>query len=330
MYQLYEESYSLLPGLSWKEYVKQQQHHRRALKLKVDGHVQKIGNLTDLKCKDGAAMNVERYQTMPKDINVVDVKRAERTKDTLTSVANDVRKTREEISNLRSELFHPETLVVKSHQCSQVEFYDQMLEKLDLNLQLLMSKLDNVSYTHSALRTKFFPSAVNSANEKRIKRRRKEQTRKTKRRNEKKVVENANKLSKLLNGPSDMFVNYGEKAKVKLCAENLRRLDHQKLLPRFHLKALQYMIEQDAFDADAIESANNICHILKVRQETKPEKRPIKKVKTAETTSLLNYFKPIPGTSVEDKREEIKNESESDPDSDSSNQDSDFDEIDLK
>ena len=97
------------------------------------------------------------------------------------------------------------------------------------------------------------------------------------------------------------------------------------------------MIEQDAFEKEIVESAQNICKVLKARQNTKKDRVVRKKIKT-ENTSVLKYFKPIPSTPVvkeeeeekeeDDKEEEDEEEFESEK-SESSNQDSD-EEIDLK
>ena len=43
-------------------------------------------------------------------------------------------------------------------------------------------------------------------------------------------------------------------------------------LHRFHLKALKYMTEQDAFEKEIVESVQNICEVLKTRQNTKKDR----------------------------------------------------------
>jgi hypothetical protein len=56
------------------------------LKSEVDAAISKISNLIDENAIDGQAYNVRRYQNLPHDANLTDVKRAENTKEFISTM----------------------------------------------------------------------------------------------------------------------------------------------------------------------------------------------------------------------------------------------------
>ena len=73
----------------WKEYCLQQRFYRWELKSEVDAAISNISNLIDengLEGLDGQVYNVRRYQNLPHDANSTDVKRAENTKEFISTM----------------------------------------------------------------------------------------------------------------------------------------------------------------------------------------------------------------------------------------------------
>ena len=50
---------------------------------------------------------------------------------------------KKKVSNLRSNLFNPETLTVKPYQTSELEFHDSLLKGIEGSTKTLTRKLDN-------------------------------------------------------------------------------------------------------------------------------------------------------------------------------------------
>ena len=56
------------------------------MKSEVDAAISKISNLIDENAMDGQAYNVRQYQNLPHDANLTDVKRAENTKEFISTM----------------------------------------------------------------------------------------------------------------------------------------------------------------------------------------------------------------------------------------------------
>jgi hypothetical protein len=89
---------------------------------------------------------------------------------------------KKKVSNLRSNLFNPETLTVKPYQTSELEFHDSLMKGIEGSTKTLTRKLDNVIYVAQQLKAKLYPAVVMNVKEKRSKMRKKENTKKMKNR----------------------------------------------------------------------------------------------------------------------------------------------------
>ena len=81
---------------------------------------------------------------MPHDTNSTDVKRAENTKEFISNMLTQTDCLKKKVSNLRSNLFNPETLTVKPYQTSELEFHDSRMKGIEGSTKTLTRKLDNV------------------------------------------------------------------------------------------------------------------------------------------------------------------------------------------
>jgi hypothetical protein len=139
-------------------------------------------NLIDENGLDGLAYNVRRYQPLPHVANSTDVKRAENTKEFISNMLTQTDCFKKKVSNLRSNLFNPETLTVKPYQTSELEFHDSLMKGIEGSTKTLTRKLDNVIYVSQQLKAKLYPAVVMNVKEKRSKMRKKENTKKMKNR----------------------------------------------------------------------------------------------------------------------------------------------------
>ena len=79
-------------------------------------------------------------------------------------------------------------MTVKPYQTSEFEFHDSLLKGIEGSTKTFTRKLDNVICVAQQLKVKFYPAVVMNAEEKRSKRRKKENTKQTKNRNKKSLL----------------------------------------------------------------------------------------------------------------------------------------------
>ena len=143
----------------------------------------------------------------------------------------------------RSTLFNESNEVV-SWKCNELRFYDQQLEVV-LNLEKLLQEKKSIFITNCEI----IKRRLNASNETQLERKRKLRRQKEGARKEKKA-----KLTRLLNN-CDKLMNVLTKGKLKFGSKvKLEHIDVEaKLLPRFHLKPIQKLLDDDLVDIDALQ-----------------------------------------------------------------------------
>ena len=82
----------------------QQTFYRWELKSEVDAAISKISNLIDENAMDGQAYNVRQYQNLPHDANLTDVKRAENTKEFISTMLTQTDCLKKKTEDIKSEI----------------------------------------------------------------------------------------------------------------------------------------------------------------------------------------------------------------------------------
>ena len=167
----------------------------------------------------------------------------------------------------------------------------EKLEKLNKNLICLHSSITN---TWQLLSARFNKDTVSGEERKRITRRRKEQRRKARQRQTNMGKKQAYKLILKIHGKefADAFLIKGNTQKV-----STQKLGSIQLLPRFHIKAIEYLIEED-MDDDDMEEAKRLLDILLARRA--PAKKATTVKSQEERTSLESESKLPDGSEVDD------------------------------
>ena len=225
---------------------------------------------------------------------VKDIRRSENTVEILKELLLKIKDASSKIVQYRSHLFDTNHKIKSSWKVNEMKFYDAQLEtysKMENATELAIGKINSIKLD---LKRKFTTSSADMEEDKRIKKRKQENSIKTV--NDKKKRLLASSLSLLQKLADEETVDSIKEAK------NLSEISHKislsslenflcvtKLLPRFHLSPLQHLIENNLFD-----KANETLSALKekrdetssLNQEAK-QKHVTEKAKRAQSQATL-------------------------------------------
>ena len=275
LHLLFKSVYEFLPLSEFKSYVISQ----RQIRWQLCQQVEKISKVYDdlivnKESKNGHALNVKKYQVYPSKPTVQDVKSAENTKDHLWSFTHKIESNIKELKERCSNLYN-KSKEIPAYRSNELAFYEKELKILSGIKNETDKALNNVIHCHKMLKKRYYPTAVNTAEESRRKRRMKENKRKAKKRKQQLLEKNASELISILckKDEEDFSFSFGTPFIKK---EHLSSLNAKYLLPKRHLGPLQYLLENNCFHEDAIESIQSIISVLEVQKITKKKRNTCK------------------------------------------------------
>ena len=207
------------------------------------------------------------------EFTVKDIRRSENTVEILKELLLKIKDASSKIVQYRSHLFDTNHKIKSSWKVNEMKFYDAQLEtysKMENATELAIGKINSIKLD---LKRKFTTSSADMEEDKRIKKRKQENSIKTA--NDKKKRLLASSLSLLQKLADEETVDSIKEAK------NLSEISHKislsslenilcvtKLLPRFHLSPLQHLIENNLFEeGDALDKANETLSALKEKRD---------------------------------------------------------------
>jgi len=311
LHLLFKSVYEFLHPSEFKSYVISQRQIRWQLCQEVD-KISKVYDdlIVNKESKNGHALNVKKYQVYPSKPTVHDVKSAENTKDHLWNFTQKIESNIKELKERCSNLYN-KSKEIPAYRSNELAFYEKEIKILSDIKNETDKALNNVIHCHKMLKKRYYPTVVNTAEESRKKRRLKENKRKCKKRKQQLLEKNANELISILckKDEEDFTFKLGTPFIKK---EHLSSLNAKYLQPKRHLGALQYLLENNCFHEDAIESIQSIISVLEVQKITKKKRNTGKKTSSKVSCgqkTLHDLFGKV-STAINLEREEEEGENE--------------------
>ena len=194
---------------------------------------------------------------------------------------------RDELIDWRKNLFDKATLKIKEWKANELSFYDSVLKSVTDGINEIDSK---IAHTLVFLNGRFPAIVAQRSEDRRIRKRRKDNRNKEIRHAKARLNEGKKKLIKLL---------LGGRESITITIENLEGFQMEILKPRFHLKPLISVVQDEIFKGeDAKLWAQNAVQYLTDQQAETRENNTLssemrkqhKEDEAQQATAFKNYF----------------------------------------
>lgn len=245
--------------------------------MQVNEEVAQLEKSTLFNTQDGFDVNIRKYKEVPPRPEAIDVKSCHSSMSRLAAFEEKAAKLIERLLNRRRELYDV-MHVPKAWATNEIAYIDEQLKKLS-------TCQPGVSNTHKVLSTRFSNHTVEIEERKRVSIRKKEQRKKEKKTKQNVGKKQAYKLVVELQDKefADNLV-MAQQSAHKLSTKNLGKM---RLLPRFHIAAIEYLLTIDAFDDP--KAAEALVDILRARKalRAKTELKQMQESDTDDSTDEL-------------------------------------------
>lgn len=285
----------------------------------VEDLIKKANILLSSESRDGRAINIVLFskETVGK-IKSGDLSKAESANKVLENLIADASKAVKEICDFRTSLFDKD-MNVKSWKANEMKFLDSCKINLE-NIIRSAEKIQSSIITNvNVLKRKINPQAEKTAEEKRKKRRVTESKRRSAKERRKRLIVKGGEVIKLI-------------TKGKLSLDDLRKDNAEKLIqlsdletdtklvPRYHHKAVLWLIEEKLFEPAALAFVQSLAdkmqaNLGKAFQRNKEKKE--KHLKSKPQRTIFQWFSPTADNSETSPDESETSQSEASDDSDS-------------
>jgi hypothetical protein len=210
----------------------------------VNKDITQLDTILKFNTNDGFDLNVKKYHEIPPRPVAIDVERAKSTMFKLSSLEEKLGAIKHRLQERNNELYDCNH-VPKQWAGDEISYSTQHLEKLEKLNKNLICLHSSITNTWQLLSARFNKDTVSGEERKRITRRRKEHRRKACQRQTNMGKKQAYKLILKIHGKefADAFLIKGNTQKV-----STQKLGSIQLLPRFHIKAIEYLIAQGTVD----------------------------------------------------------------------------------
>ena len=286
--EIYNSSFELMAPLQFKEYVIAQRISRWKTEKGLNDLRKKIENQLDPESRDGRAQNMARFsaETINK-IKPGDLFKAESSQKVVKKLLDEVLKKKEEILQLRSNLFDKD-MNIKPWRANELVFYDSkktLLEDLNNSLQ----KTNTMIITNiNLLKRRANASAEQTAETKRKKRSARVNARKSAKEKE---IRFTNKVDEVLKFLTDGKFTQAMKKKNEgnsICLEDINQ--NCQLVARFHYTALSWLINEDYFATDALNFVNDLAKQMETKLAKSRELNVVRKEKLVSSKDQRTLF----------------------------------------
>ena len=290
--KLYEAVFSFLAPLQFKNYVLEQ----RITRWKIKEDCRLLENLFNKESKDGNAINVQRFMSELVHFKTGDKARALSAQGIIEKFLSREAEINQRVTEKRALLF-TKVNDVKVWKANELNFYDQRLGQLkSLRMRLEMCQTQLITNINMLSR-RLSESADLREDSKRKRKRYQEHSRKAVVRKQKRLLSIVCETTRLLtDGKREYESLHNDAVKIKrqdLCQE------HSKLIPRYHLDALNFLIENEHFEHDALQSAKEMLSDLKEQKEKTKQQNKERKAKKPRKlyNTIEQMFKNCPKAS---------------------------------
>ena len=243
-------------------------------------------NITSDHSKDGYAFNIKKYTTDDNMVNYTsrDVKRVKNTAAYINQLQEKMASLKTDILTKKAGLFD-NNHNVKAWKGNELSFYDEKIKQLmemETNIATIYGKLQNLSIV---LHKKFFQVDIHMQEEKRKRKRTQENKKKSEKEKQRRLLAKRHEVIKILSPDiaksiDEESVLKGKPLELSIKPEDITDCNHSlsKLFPRFHLDALNYLIEEEkVFTKDSLPKVKLIKGSLQKKLEETREKKIKKK-----------------------------------------------------
>ena len=272
---LFLSSFDLMAPLQFKDYVLTQRISRWKTQNEIEEQCRKYSALMNSSSKDGNAMNVVKFGSGElTTFKPGDLSKAESCQEQIGQAIKNVEAQITVVRRKRSDLFDSNN-EVKHYRANELEFMDEQKDLLEGVLNKLKRTHTVIVSNVNVLKRKLDIQQDKEVESKRKKiNRKKTEARSLRDKNNRLMVKVEETVKLLTNGRlTYREVSQGEDTKITssdICTDCI-------LKPRFHTIALEYLLTNNFFHADALEFAENMlnlkCTLQQESQERMEQKR---------------------------------------------------------
>ena len=315
--ELYNSIYPLLSPEQFKNYFLSQKLSRWSINQDYQNMKTSLNILEDPNSKDGNAKHFQRLCSKDYSVKAGDKTISENTKSLLDTKMDRLQCLLKQIKDKRSKLFN-ESNETKPWKFNELKFYDDIITNIKNLEKTLLEKNSILISNIETINRRLATSTEQSVERKRKLRREKEGKRKEKKAKESRTLNNCRKLLSQLTNGKVQYNTLQENRKLQLSEINLEA----KLTPRFHLKPLIKLIEEDLISTDAMQIIKEMQEAMERQMSTKkPSKQPLK----GNQKTLFHYLSKQPTSSSAPSSSSSSRIEISESESDTSSSESDID-----
>ena len=301
LHELIQAMYLLVSPEQFRQYYLSQRILRWKLQCKLNTILTNVQKFSDKECKDGNVMNIVKYTTSDiKSFQAGDVKRIENTLEYVNHFKlKSLTKCKDSLKSYRSGLFNHDHDIKFLWTANELNFYDSALEKLtepEHQIEKIVSELLTVL---TELKRVHFQIDITEKEEKRAIKRKRDNSQKDQKEKKKRLLEKCVDVLGLILDPKNpeigQYLVREQYDAIQITGENIIT-DPSKLRPRFHLKALEHLLEKKIFfdggEGKVKVMITNLANTQKETESKNKEKLEIKKKKLedAKRQSIITKF----------------------------------------